>query len=78
MQTESALNQISEVQDTTHNVALVDQGVQRRVVLVVISFEFLKLYLFDLLLLYVTWCMMWRLQFTSLNCKQHLEIFFEI
>ena len=37
-------------------------------------FEFLKLIFFALLLLYVTWCTMWRLYMAYVCCKQHLEI----
>ena len=53
------------------------QGVQNRMVLVVIFFVFLKLLIFALLL-FMNKCTMSRIYFTFLNCLQHLEIFSEI
>ena len=44
------------------------QGLQRRIVLVVILFVFLRSNVFALLLQYVTWCTMWRLYMASVSC----------
>ena len=50
------------------------QAVQRMMVLVVNVFKILLF--FALLLLYATWCMMWRLNMDFVSCKQLLKIVF--
>ena len=62
----------------TKRVHILSLRIIYRIVLVVNFFELLKLNFFALLLLYVTWCMMWRLYMAYVSCKQHLEIFSEV
>ena len=52
--------------------------VQGRVISVVNFFVLLRLLYFALLLLYVTYCALWKPYFAFLMCYQHLEIFISL
>ena len=51
-----------------HRVVEPMHGVQRRMISVVNCFIFLRLLFVALLLLYLTYCTMWKLYFTFLMC----------